>query len=159
MLKASFDLVVIDTSPSFDEFVLQAFDHTDLLVLIATLDIPALKNLKVACDTLDMLNMPREQWKVVLNRADAKVGLSPAEVEKTLGIPIATSVPSSREVPASINHGSLIVRSEPRHSVSTAIRGLARLCLDATGVAPSVRPGETDHEAKRGGLLRRKARV
>jgi pilus assembly protein CpaE len=159
MLKTSFDVIVIDTSPSFDDFVLQAFDHTDLLVLIATLDIPALKNLKVACDTLDMLNMPRENWKLLLNRADAKVGLSPAEVEKTLGLPIATSIPSSREVPASINHGLLIVRSEPRHGVSSAIKDLARQCLDATGAAPSAGTAAAHHETKRAGLLRRKTRA
>jgi pilus assembly protein CpaE len=159
MLKAEFDYVVVDTSPSFDDFVLQAFDHTDLLVLVATLDIPALKNLKVACDTLDMLNMPREQWKLLLNRADAKVGLNPAEVEKTLGVPISTWIPSSREVPTSINRGVLLVRDEPRHSVSAALKDLARQCLQATGWALREGAAARETEVRRGGLLRRKARV
>ncbi len=161
LLKAQFDYVVVDTSPSFDDFVLQAFDQTDLLVLVATLDIPALKNLKVACDTLDLLNMPRHQWKLLLNRADAKVGLNPAEVEKTLGMPLSASIPSSREVPASINRGELIVRSEPRHGVSSAIKDLARQCLAATGSSSTALSDATPahNDGKRGGLLRRKARV
>jgi pilus assembly protein CpaE len=164
MLKERFDYVVADTSPSFDDFVLQAFDQTDLLLLVATLDIPALKNLKVASDTLDLLNMPRSQWRLLLNRADAKVGLSPAEVEKTLGMSITTSIPSSRDVPASINRGALLVRSAPRHSVSSAIRDLARECLDATGgpALPLRKAEETSTEpetTRRGGLLRRKART
>jgi pilus assembly protein CpaE len=159
LLKTSFDYVVVDTSPSFDDFVLQAFDHTDLLVLVASLDIPALKNLKVATDTLDLLNMPRTQWRLVLNRADAKVGLSPAEVEKTLDLPIVASIPSSREVPASINRGVLLVRTEPRHSVSTAIKTLAQQCIDAHDGATESTAASPEHGTKRGGLLRRKARV
>ena len=159
LLKERFDYVVADTSPSFDEFVLQAFDQTDLLLLVATLDIPALKNLKVACDTLDLLNMPRSQWRLLLNRADAKVGLSPAEVEKTLGLSINTSIPSSREVPASINRGALLVRSEPKHSVSTAIKDLARQCLESTG-GPAATPASAPQaETKKSGLLRRKVKT
>ncbi len=159
MLKERFDYVVADTSPSFDDFVLQAFDQTDLLLLVATLDIPALKNLKVACNTLDLLNMPRNQWRLLLNRADAKVGLSPAEVEKTLGLSITTSIPSSREVPASINRGDLLVRAEPKHSVSTAIKDLARQCLEATGSAAPAPSSTPQAATKKPGLLRRKART
>jgi pilus assembly protein CpaE len=160
ILKASFDYVVVDTSPSFDDFVLQAFDQTDLLVLIGTLDIPALKNLKVACDTLDLLNMPRSQWLLVLNRADSQVGLSPAEVEKTLGLTITTSIPSSRAVPSCINRGVLIVQAEPRHGVSASIRALARHCVELTGGrTTSAASPPADADVKRGGLLRRKARV
>lgn len=158
MLKASFDYVVVDTSPAFDDFALQAFDRTDVLVLVATLDIPALKNLKVACDTLDMLNMPRNQWKLLLNRADAKVGLNHDEVEKTLGLPIAGAIPSSRAVPLAINRGQLIVRSEPRHGVSAAIRDVAAQCLEETGWQAGAGTGD-EKAGRRGGLRRRKVKV
>jgi pilus assembly protein CpaE len=56
--------------------------------LLTTLDIPALKNLKITLETLELLNYPRERLRVVLNRADSKVGLSISEVEKTLKVPI-----------------------------------------------------------------------
>lgn len=159
MLKSTFDFVVVDTSPAFDDFVLQAFDQTDLLLLIGTLDIPALKSLKVAGDTLDLLNVPRAQWRLVLNRADSQVGLTPGEVEKTLGVPITTSIPSSREVSACINRGVVIVRAEPRHSVSQSIKDLARQCLGSSAtIGRSGTTGGQHSDPKRGGLLRRKAR-
>ena len=44
------------------------------IVLVATLDIPSLKGLKLATGTLDLLNFARTTWQLVLNRADAKVG-------------------------------------------------------------------------------------
>ena len=60
--------------------MLAAFDNSDLLVLIATLDIPAVKNLRLTLDTLDLLGSPREDRVVVLNRSDAKVGLRSEDV-------------------------------------------------------------------------------
>ena len=74
--------------------MLAAFDQSDMVALLATLDIPALKNLKLTLETLDLLNYPRDRWRIVLNRADSKVGLPLNEVEKTLKTPIVGQIPS-----------------------------------------------------------------
>ena len=100
-----YDHVVIDTPPAFTEHVLAAFDLSDRYVLLATLDIPALKNLRLTLDMLDLLGYPREGSQVVLNRSDSKVGLTVADVEQTLKTRISALIPSSRAVPASINKG------------------------------------------------------
>ena len=94
-----FDFVVVDTPPAFDDVVLQSFDESDLLLLIGTLDVPALKSLKITSETLGLLNHPRDKWRLVLNRADMKVGLTPDEVEKTLDLPIHCAIPQSNDVP------------------------------------------------------------
>ena len=125
VLKRMYDVVVVDSPPAFTDHVLAAFDQSDHFVLLATLDIPAVKNLKLTLETLDMLSYPRERCHVVLNRSDAKVGLSIADVEKTLRTSIAVQVPSSRAVPASINRGVPIMLDEPGHPVSVAIRKFA----------------------------------
>jgi pilus assembly protein CpaE len=126
LLREQFDYVVVDTPPTLDnEQVLAAFDQSDLLALIATLDVPALKNLKLTLETLELLNFPRARTRIVLNRADSKVGLSIAEVEKTLHTPISLQVPSSRDVPAAINRGVPIMLDDPKHPVSLAIRNFA----------------------------------
>lgn len=125
VLKSMFDVVVVDTPPAFTDHVLAAFDASEHLVLLATLDIPALKNLKLTLETLDMLGYPRDRWHILLNRSDSKVGLSVHDVEKTLKTPIACELPSSRAVPASINRGVPIVLDEPGHGVSQALRKFA----------------------------------
>lgn len=122
VVASEFDWVVIDTPPGFDDHVLQAFDRSDLLVLLVTPDIPALKNLKLTLDTLDLLNYPHDVRRVVVNRSDAKVGLSLGDIEHTLGSPLAALVPSSRDVPASVNRGVALVLDEPRHAVSVAVQ-------------------------------------
>ena len=157
VLRQEFDYVVVDTPPAFDEQVLEALDQSDLIALIATLDIPALKNLKLTLETLDEINFPREKWAVVLNRSDSKVGLALNEVEKTLRVPISIQIPSSRDVPAAINRGVPIIFDNPKHPVSVAIRQFAeKYVLTAhrgdTSIPPELR-------SDRRGLLRRKAKT
>ena len=124
-LRHMFDAVIIDTPAAFSDHVLSAFDLTDLFLLIATLDIPALKNLKLTLETMDLLNYPRDRWRVILNRADSKVGLSMTEIEKVIRVPIVGFVPSSRDVPLSANRGVPLAAGQPQHPVSGAIRELA----------------------------------
>lgn len=123
--KRNYDFIIVDTPPAFTEHVLAAFDNSDLLVLIATLDIPAVKNLRLTLDTLDLLGSPREDRVVVLNRSDAKVGLRTEDVVTAIRQEIAILVPNSQSVPASVNRGVPIVLDEPKHPVSVALRQLA----------------------------------
>jgi pilus assembly protein CpaE len=158
LLREQFAYVVIDTPPAFTDHVLAAFDQSDLIALLATLDIPALKNLKLTLETLDLLNYPRERLRVVLNRADSKVGLALSEVEKTLKVPIALHIPSSRAVPASINRGVPILLDDPNHPVSVAIR-----LFGEEHVLPLAKAGgepiPSNLRADRRGLLRRKSKA
>ncbi len=123
--RGLYDYVLVDTPPSFTEHVLASFDVSDLTVLIATLDIPAVKNLRIAINTLDTLGASKEARTIVLNRSDAKVGLKPDDVEAALKTPISANVPNSLTVPASVNRGVALVIDEPRNPVSMAIRDLA----------------------------------
>lgn len=125
LLMRVYDYVLVDTSGAFDDHALTALDRTDTLVLVGTLDIPALKGLKLATQTLELLNFPRERWKFVLNRADAKVGLSVDEYESTLGLKADCSLVSSREVLTAVNRGEPLVRAYSGHANSKAIKAFA----------------------------------
>ncbi len=122
--RRCYDFVVVDTPPSFTEHVLAAIDLSDALVLIATLDIPAVKNLRVALDTLDMIGSPKDARIIVLNKADTKVGLRPEDVESAIKSSIAVNIPNSLSVPASVNRGVPIVLDDPKAPVTLAIREL-----------------------------------
>jgi pilus assembly protein CpaE len=124
--KRVYDYVVVDTPPAFTEHVLAAFDASDVSILLATLDIPAVKNLRLTLDTLDLLGHPRDSWVVVLNRADTKVGLTAEDVCNALHRPITLQIPSSLAVSAAINKGVPIVLDDPKHPVSSALKALAR---------------------------------
>jgi pilus assembly protein CpaE len=131
--KRHYDFVLLDTPPAFTSHVLAGFDESDVLVLIATLDIPAVKNLRLTLDTLDLLGNPQESRLIVLNRSDAKVGLRAEDVVTALKKDIAVMVPNSSAVPASVNRGVPIVLDEPKHPVSVALRELAENHIRAGG--------------------------
>jgi pilus assembly protein CpaE len=120
-----YDYIIIDTPPAFSEHVLAAFDICDMAVLLATLDIPSVKNLRLTLETLDLLGQPKDERFVILNRSDAKVGLHTEDVVAAIKHPIAAMIPSSAHVPASVNRGLPIVLDEPKHPVSMALRSFA----------------------------------
>jgi Flp pilus assembly CpaE family ATPase len=125
-LRGMYDFVVVDTPAQFSEHVLIAMDASAHHVLLTTPDVPALKNLRVTLDTFDMLSYPADIRSIVLNRSDAKVGLTAEDVTRVTRSPIAAHVPSSREVPVSINKGTPIVLDNPGHPVSQAIARFTR---------------------------------
>jgi Flp pilus assembly CpaE family ATPase len=133
-LRGMYDYVVVDTPAQFSEHVLTAMDVSAHLVLLTTPDVPALKNLRVTLDMLDLLSYPRQIRSVVVNRSDSKVGLSLDHVERVVRCPIAAQVPSSRAVPISVNKGVPITLDSPGHPVSQAITKFAhhRLLAPAT---------------------------
>lgn len=156
LLKRSFDYVVVDTAPAFDEYVLQAVDETDAMLLVATLDVPTLKNVKVAVETLDLLNFPKSKRYLVLNHADDKVGLTQDKVESTLGMTVAAAIPTSHQVAHATNSGEPIILAQPRHAVSQAIRRLAATVAMAptSHLAVATSPDEQGAGQRRS-LLRR----
>ena len=159
LLKGNFDYVVVDTSPSFDEYALQAFDETDEMLLVTTLDVPTLKNVKVAVETLDLLNFPKSKRHLVLNRADDKVGLTPDKVESTLDMTISSAIPTSSQVAHATNSGEPIMSAQPRHAVSQAIGALARrLATAAVDHTEGVPTSTAQHVSSKRSFLRRNSR-
>jgi len=121
VLRTMYDFIVVDTPAQFSEHVLTAMDVSSQLVLLTTPDVPALKNLRVTLDMLDLLSYPRQIRSVVVNRSDSKVGLSLEHVERVVRSPISAQIPSSRAVPISINKGVPITLETPGHPVSQAV--------------------------------------
>lgn len=125
LLANEYDYVIVDCPPALDDRVLAAFDASSIVALMATLDVPALKNMKLTLDTLKLIDYPIDRIRIVLNRADSKVGLSLGDVERTIGLPVAAQVPSSVDVPFAANRGVVLASESPHHNVSTAIRSFA----------------------------------
>jgi pilus assembly protein CpaE len=130
-----FDYVVIDTPPVFSDQVLAALDLSDFYLLLATPDIPALKNLRLTLDMFDLLEYPKDERIVVLNRSDSRVGLTLGDIERVVRSPIMGHVPSTRDVPVSTNQGVPLMVENPNHPVSRAIKELAETHLAPPAVA------------------------
>jgi pilus assembly protein CpaE len=124
--REAFDVIVVDTSPFFHGPMLATLDRTEELLLLCSLDVPTLKNLRLALQTLDLLSFPKQRVSIVLNRSNSKVGMKPNEVEGALGMKVRYEVPSDRAVPLAVNRGNPVVLAEESADVSRAIKAMAK---------------------------------
>lgn len=129
VLREAFDYVVVDTPPGFTPEVIATIDAATGICLIATLDVPSLKNAKLGAETLELMGYSPSGVRVVLNRADTNVGVTHADVVSVLGRAPDVLVPSSRDIVRSINAGEAIVLSSPRSEAAKAFRALAQIFL------------------------------
>lgn len=155
-LRQTFDYIVVDTAPAFDEQTLTALDETDELVLVATLDVPTLKNVKVALETLELLQVAEGHRYLLLNRADDEVGISADRVENILGLAPAAKVATSVEIAAATNAGQPIMLKNPSHPSSFAVKTLASQLSGLDIAAPDGAAPAQASNAPRGRLWKRR---
>lgn len=130
LLRSSFDYVVVDTAPNLDERLLAILDKSDVVLFIVDMDLPSVKNAKLALETLRILNYPANKVKLILNRSNSKARLDVDEIERSLRLPISASVPSDGLLPASVNEGVPIVESHPKSKPAKAFEEVARLVTE-----------------------------
>ncbi|HLY95247.1 MAG TPA: AAA family ATPase [Gaiellaceae bacterium] len=124
--RASYDVIVVDTSPFFHGPMLATLDRTDELLVLCGLDVPTLKNVRLALQTLELLSFPSSRIRYVMNRASANVGLKTREVEAGLKVKIGHELPTDRAVQICVNRGEPVVLAEPRCEFSRALAAMAK---------------------------------
>src|SRR3977135_2625204 len=67
--RGMYDAIVVDTAPLFDGPMLTALDRSDQVLLVSTPDVPSMKNIRLALQTLDQLGFPTERISLVANRS------------------------------------------------------------------------------------------
>jgi pilus assembly protein CpaE len=133
--RESYDVIVVDTSPFFHGPMLATLDRTDELLLLTSLDVPTIKNVRLSLQTLELLSFPQDRIKVVLNRANSKVGMQRKEVESALEMGVRFEVPSDRAVPLAVNRGNPAVLADGKSEFSRAVRELAKSLVTAQAAA------------------------
>jgi pilus assembly protein CpaE len=125
VLRASNDYVVVDTPPGFTAEVIASIDSSSHICMVGMLDALSLKNTKLGLETLELMGYDRERVRLVLNRADSRVGISRDDVLAVLGRRPDVTVPSDRDIPRSVNEGRPIVLAKGRSDAAKAYRALA----------------------------------
>ena len=124
--RAVLDYVVLDPQHTFDSITLAALDQSDEIVLILTLDIPAIRSTQRALEIFDRLGYPRKKVRIVVNRWSKQIDLDLRQVEKFLGEPVVGFVPSDYQTAvSSINLGTPLVQAEPSSKIAMEIRRIA----------------------------------
>ncbi|HEX9506558.1 MAG TPA: hypothetical protein VGA62_11205, partial [Acidimicrobiia bacterium] len=127
----------------FNDYVLALIEAADDVLLVGSMDIPSIKNLKIGMQTLDLAAIAGPKLKLVLNHANAKVKLDVKEIERVLGLTADFPVPDDIAVPISVNAGVPVVIDEPKVPVSRALDRIAEFLL-----GPVPQPGKRGKRGK-----------
>lgn len=133
LLAMRYGHVVVDTPARLSGQVLAALDASTDHLLVTTPERPALRSLRATIDILDLLGYePHSRW-VVLNRSDSEVGLTREDVLAIAKTDLAAELPSTVDIPISVNRGVPLALEQPEHDYSRAVADLVRQRLGPTG--------------------------
>ena len=138
LLREHYEYVYIDPQHTFDSITLSALDQADEIVLVLTLDIPAVRSAQRTLAIFDRLGYPRHKVKIVVNRWSKQIELDVKQVERHLGEKVMGFVQSDYHTAVnSINLGQPLVQSEPSSRIVQELRHIAAKITGAAG-GPSV---------------------
>ena len=130
VLLETYHYVIIDTASMLDELILSLFEKSDDILMIVDMDLPSVKNAKLALETMRLLKFSTTNVKLVMNRSNAKARLDNKEIENALKMRISAAVPSDAVVAASVNEGRPVVETDPKSKVAKGFESVAALIAE-----------------------------
>ena len=125
-LKRIFSYVIVESSDSLTDTVLVSLDSSDLIVLLTTQEIPAIKNARLFFDVADILKIDRKKILFVLNQFDKRIGITAEKIGESLKQEIVAVLPADeRLVIPSINRGMPFMLGDKTRPLAKAYLSLA----------------------------------
>ncbi|MDI6769844.1 MAG: response regulator [Anaerolineales bacterium] len=105
-LRQLYAYVVVDTCTFFNDITLSVLDVSDVIVLVATQDIPSIKNSRLFLDLMITMGIPLDRIAFVMNRYDKRIAITPERVAENLKQEVVAVIPlDERIVISSVNRG------------------------------------------------------
>jgi pilus assembly protein CpaE len=146
-LRQMYAYVVVDTSPYLSDVTIAAIDVSDVIVLVATQDIPAIKNARLFLDLLQNLRINRGRIAFVMNRFDKRIAITAERVGENLKQEVAAVLPlDERVVIPAVNRGIPFMVDNRSQPVARGIFGLAE---SVRGRIAAMEMEVVDHPVKR----------
>jgi pilus assembly protein CpaE len=128
-LRQMYAYVVVDVSGYMNEVAVSAIDASDVIVLITTQDVPAIKNTRLFLDLLQTLGIERDRIVFVMNKFDKRIAaITPERVSENLKQPVVTAIPLDERVaiPAVLN-GVPFMLDNKNQPVARGVYSLAEI--------------------------------
>jgi len=127
-LRHLYTYIVVDTASSLTDVTLAVIDQADVIVLLTTQDIPAIKNARLFFDLLGALEISRQRVVFVMNRYDKRIGITPEKVGESFKHEVAAVLPlEERVVVPSINRGVPFMLSDKSKPLERSFLNLAEV--------------------------------
>lgn len=126
-LRDLYDYIVIDAPSSFQEITLTMLDNSDQILVVTTLELSSLKNVKLFLEIADGLGYPPEKLRLVVNRADAAGGIRIGDVETTVNRKFVAAIANDqRAAVVANNRGVPILMVAPDSPITNDMMKLAK---------------------------------
>lgn len=150
-LSQLYAYVVVDTAPLLTDITLATIDVSDLIILVTTQDIPAIKNCRLFLDLLQTLGVERERILFIMNRFDKRVNITPERVAENLKQEVVLAIPLDEPTATkAVNRGVPFVLDNKNQPVARGVFSLAE------SVRARVAAQESGSEADRSVNLNRR---
>ncbi len=118
--------IIVDTSSYLTGAVMAALDEADLILLLTSQSIPAIKNANYFFNLTDASGIPRNRIMFILNKYDKKIAISPERIGESLRQEIAAVIPfDDKVVDNAINQGKPFILENRTLPVSKSIIEIA----------------------------------
>lgn len=145
-LRQMYAYVVIDTATYLSDVTVAAIDVSDVIVLITTQDIPAIKNARLFLDLLQNLRIDRNRIAFMMNRFDKRIAITAERVGENLKQEVSAVLPlDERVVIPAVNRGVPFMVDNKSQPVARGIFGLAE---SVRGRLASLELEVDDHSVK-----------
>lgn len=131
VLKQAFSYIVVDTSANFDGKTITALDHSDLILLISIVNLPAIRNCQRCLELFERLGYEKSKTKIILNRYMENDEIKIEDVEDVLGRKIYWKIPNNYfTIMSAINKGIPVGLINADSNISKSYRELAAMLSD-----------------------------
>jgi pilus assembly protein CpaE len=141
ILRGRFSYVVLDLQDTLNEVTLAALDQADDVILLMTLDIPAVRNAHRTLGLFGRLRYPPHKIHLVVNRLSKQADFDVTQVERYLSASVAASIHNDyKAVVNSINNGRPLVELQPSSVIAEDFRRLVGIVPGLSAAAPVPEP-------------------
>lgn len=124
--RASYDFVVLDVSRALDANSIKALDCADRIYLVMQTALPFIRDGARLLNLFSALGMAQMRIHILVNRYEKGGDIGLRDIERTLGMAAAKTLPNSfGAVAISINQGKPVLELAPRDPISRALHEMA----------------------------------
>jgi pilus assembly protein CpaE len=127
-LQRMYSYVVVDTSSILTDVVLSTIDISDVIVLVTTQEIPAIKNARLFLDLLQTMGINKGKIVFAMNRYDKRIAITPERVSENLKHEVSVTIPLDEKVViTAVNRGVPFMLENKSQPVGRGIFSLAEM--------------------------------
>lgn len=134
LLKETYDYIIIDCPSNFHETVLAALDMADYIMLVTSRHLPAVKNNKIALETMGVLGYETSKIRLVINEIGSNADMKDKELEELYELEVFQDISYDPAlVDISINQGIPLIQGTSKSKVLQSYESLVDRIIDLDG--------------------------